>query len=388
MSKLQIDTDFLQRTLQRLVRINSVNPALVEGAPGEREIGDYTAAVLRELGLQVAQHEPAPGRCSVVGTLAGSGGGRSLMLNAHLDTVGVEGMPDPFAGDIRDGRLYGRGSYDMKGALAACLAAAKAIQDAGVTLRGDLLIAAVADEEHASLGTADLIGRYAVDGAVVTEPTHGQTCLAHKGFVWIRVETAGRAAHGSQPSLGVDANLRMGRFLAELAHLERELRARTPHPLVGPPSLHAATVHGGTGLSTYADRCVLEIERRTVPGETAEEAVGEVRKLADRLQQEDAAFECTVEMLLAREPFEIGPDAAVVRALDEAVQRVLARAPRHTGENPWMDSALLAAAGIETVVFGPAGTGAHAAEEWVELQSVVETAQVLAHMALDYCGTE
>ncbi|MGH7506744.1 MAG: M20/M25/M40 family metallo-hydrolase, partial [Longimicrobiales bacterium] len=211
-----IDREYTTAVLRDLVRIDSVNPALVPGAAGEAEIAGYVAEALNALDCEVVVHEHAPGRVSVVGTLPGAGGGRSLMLNAHCDTVGVEDMDDPFSGDIRDGRLYGRGAYDMKGSLAGCLGAVKALREQDVTLAGDLLIAAVADEEHASIGTREIARLYPVDGAVVTEPTSLRICLAHKGFVWLEVETQGRAAHGSRPDLGLDANVRMGRVLARL----------------------------------------------------------------------------------------------------------------------------------------------------------------------------
>ena len=175
---ISIDRDDLVLTLQEMVRINSVNPSLVSGAPGEAEIAAYVASRLHGAGLEVEQYEPRPGRVSTVGRLPGRGSGRSLMLNAHVDTVGVEGMSNPFSAEIRDGRLYGRGAYDMKGAAAACIAAARAIRDAGISPSGDLLVALVADEEHASIGTADLIARYSIDGAIVTEPTQLDICLA------------------------------------------------------------------------------------------------------------------------------------------------------------------------------------------------------------------
>lgn len=382
---IAIDRDELLRTLQDLVRINSVNPSLDPAGAGEAEIADYVARAMRAAGLDVATYEPERGRVSVVGTLGGSGGGHRLMLNAHLDTVGIEGMRDPLGAEVRGGRLYGRGAYDMKGSLAASLAAARALAETGPALRGDVVVAAVADEEYASLGTADLIDRCPVDGAIVTEPSGLKLCLAHKGFIWLEVDTVGRAAHGSQYDQGIDANLRMGRFLAELDGLERDLRARPPHPLVGPPSLHAATLTGGTGLSTYAHRCRLQIERRTVPGETERQAVGEIQSVADRLHQTDPTFQATVRSLLVREPFEVAPEARVVRVLEAAATEVLGRRPASVGEHPWMDSALLAAAGVETVVFGPAGAGAHSTEEWVDLDSVVQLAEVLAVAARDYC---
>ena len=381
-----INLDEVTELLADLVRIDSVNPSLVVDGAGEAKIAAYVARVLTEAGLEVAVHEPEAGRPSVVGILRGTGGGRSLMLNAHADTVAVDGMASPFGAEVRDGRLYGRGAYDMKGSLAACIAAVDALSRSGERLAGDVLVAAVADEEYASLGTADLIGRYQVDGAIVTEPTDLQICRAHKGFIWLAVETLGRAAHGSQYQIGIDANLRMGRFLGRLEGLQRELEGREPHSLVGLPSLHAATLVGGSGLSTYAARCRLEIERRTVPGETEDGAVAEVGELLADLRGADVSFESTLDTLMVRDPFEVAADTRIVLNLEGACEEVLGAVPAHTGENPWMDSALLANAGVETVVFGPRGAGAHADVEWVDLDSVVELAAILAATAQRYCA--
>ena len=383
---LQIDRNYARQTLVRLIQINSINPSLAAGAPGEREIAAYIAESLRGAGLAVEMYEPEPGRMSVLGRLAGAGGGRSLMLNAHCDTVDVPGMAEPFSGAIREGKVYGRGSFDMKGSLAACMAAAKALADAGVRLRGDVLVAAVADEEYGSLGTRDLIRRGHVDGAIVTEPTALEICLAHKGYLWIQMDVAGCAAHGSRFELGIDANMKMGRFLAELGGLERELRARPAHPLVGPPSLHAAMLSGGTGLSTYAASSTVQVERRTVPGETEAQAVAELQAIVDRIARTDPDFHATVRCFFARDPFETAPTSAVVQAVDRAAAKVRGRPPRHIGDTPWMDAALLQAAGTETVVCGVTGTGAHADCEWVELESVFQLAEILAEAAIDYCG--
>jgi acetylornithine deacetylase len=366
---------WVRETLQRLVRIDSVNPMLVPGGAGEAEIAGYVAESLASMGLDVETFEPEPGRVSVVGTLKGTGGGRRLMLNAHMDTVGVAGMAEPFSGELRDGRVYGRGAFDMKGSLAACMAAVKGLVGSG--LRGDVVIAAVADEEYGSLGTRDLLTRIPkVDGAIVTEPTGLDVCLAHKGYLWIEVVVTGRAAHGSRFELGIDANLKMGAFLVGLAELERELRRRTPHPLVGPPSLHAALLEGGSGLSTYAATSKVQIERRTVPGETEAQAVAEIQAIVDRL-----GLPASVRCFFSRDAFEVRPEAAIVRCLD----RALGGNARHIGDTPWMDAALLSAAGVETVVCGPAGAGAHADEEWVDLGSVVRLAEVLGKTAREYC---
>jgi acetylornithine deacetylase len=382
---VRIDHSYTLDTLARLVQINSVNPTLAPGAPGEREIATFIAGSLRSCGLEAAIHEPEPGRTSVVGRRAGTGGGRSLMLNAHCDTVDVRGMAEPFSGAIRDGKLYGRGAYDMKGSLAACMSAAKALKDAGIALRGDVVVAAVADEEYGSLGTRDLIGRVKVDGAIVTEPTALDVCLAHKGYLWIEVVVEGRAAHGSKFELGIDANMKMGLFLARLNQLEIDLRTRSPHRLVGPPSLHAALLNGGTGLSTYAPSCTLHIERRTVPGETEAQATAEIQAIVDELSDSDMDFRATVRTYFVRDPFEVCESAAIVRAADRAVEKVRGQAPAHIGDTPWMDAALLQAAGIETVVIGASGAGAHADEEWVNVESVLKLAEILAEAALDYC---
>jgi acetylornithine deacetylase len=396
---VKIDRDYLFSTLADLIRINSINPTLAATGPGETEIADYVATALSSLGLDVHKLESQPARVSVIGILRGtlstspareSGDAKNLMLNAHYDTVGIEGMPEPFSAAIRDGKMFGRGSYDMKGSLAAQMAAVKAIVDSGDRPRGDVIIAAVADEEYGSIGTFDVIRHFKdntqINAAIVTEPTAARICLAHKGYLWIEIETIGRAAHGSKFESGIDANMMMGRFLSELDQLERNLRARPPHPLLGPPSLHAAMIHGGEGLSTYAASCKLQIERRTIPGETELQVVRELQEIVDRLSAGDPIFHATIRSYFVRDPFEIPRDARVVRAVERASTRVLARAPEYIGDTPWMDAALLQAAGIETVVIGPAGGGAHAAVEWVELESVAQIAAILAETAMDFCA--
>jgi acetylornithine deacetylase len=380
-----IDPEYARETLVRLVRIDSVNPTLVPGAAGERAVCEFIAGSLRCFGIEVEIREPAPGRTSVLARLRGAGGGRSLMLNGHIDTVGVTGMDDPFSGAIRDGKVFGRGAFDMKGGIATAMAALKALA-AGPRLRGDVLLAAVADEEYGSLGTADILTAVKTDAAIIPEPTALDVCLAHKGYLWIEVETTGRAAHGSRFELGIDANMKMGKFLAALDRLERDLRARPPHPLVGPPSLHAALLSGGTGLSTYAASSKVQIERRTIPGETEAQAVAEIEAIVHDVAAADPDFHATVRPFFAREPFEVSPEARIVQAVERAATKIRNGAPARIGDTPWMDAALCQAAGIETVIIGPTGAGAHAATEWVELASVCQLAEILLAAAMDYCG--
>ena len=383
---MNIDREYTIRTLADMIRIDSTNPSLTPGSAGEADMAAYVSDALKKLNLEVHTHEHEPGRFSVVGIRRSQGSGRSIMLNAHMDTVGVEGMADPFTAEIRDGRIYGRGAQDMKGSLVACMGAVKALHDAGTPVAGDVLIAAVADEEYASMGTADIAKRYPVAAAIVTEPTDLDLCLAHKGFVWLEVETQGRAAHGSRFEEGVDANMHMGRVLAALAALGQDLRTRGGHPLTGPPSLHLSTIQGGTEWSVYSDQCILRIERRTAPGETVPQAVAEIQTILDRLKAEDPTFIATLKIIFSREPFEVSPSCDLVHALEASSTQVLGRKPKHVGSAGWMDSALLSVEDVETVIIGPTGDGLHTHEEWVDLDSVVTLADILARTVVAYCG--
>jgi acetylornithine deacetylase len=382
---ITLDQEYITKTLADLVQINSVNPSLAPDGGGEAEIGAYVADVLKSLGLTVTTYDLGPKRANVVGLLPGSGGGRSLLLNAHTDTVGVDGMDNPFSGQIRDGRLYGRGAQDMKGSLAAMIGATKALVDSGQQLAGDLLVTAVADEEYESIGMEHLVKTVTADGAIVTEPTEMTLCRAHRGFIWYEVETIGRAAHGSRYTEGIDANMRMGRFLCRLDRLEKELRQREPHPLAGPPSLHAAILRGGTEVSVYAASSHLTLERRTIPGETQDQTTAELQAIVDQLAAEDKTFKATVKAAFRREPFEIVASAPIVQATERAMAAQLVAEPVHTGQTFWTDAAILTAAGVDTVLLGPVGQGLHSAEEWVDLASVHDLAAILAQTAVNFC---
>jgi len=361
-----------------LVAIDSVNPDLVPGGAGEGEVASYVAEWMRDAGLEVEIDEAAPGRPSVVGVARGTGGGRTLMLNGHLDTVGVEGMERPFDPVVRDGRLYARGGYDMKAGVAACMLAAERL--ASDDLAGDVIVAAVADEEYASIGTRSVLSRFGADAAIVTEPTALRVCVAHKGFVWAELETTGRAAHGSRPAEGVDAITRMAPALARLAELQAELDARAGHELVGPGSVHASLIEGGQELSSYPARCVLSLERRTEPREAPDVVERECEALVEGIEGAE------VRIGLVRPPFGVDPGADVVQSVARAAESVTGRPAELYGETYWMDAALIQAAGIPTVVFGPGGEGAHSVDEWVDLASVEACAEGLVAAAHEFCA--
>jgi acetylornithine deacetylase len=383
------DAAAVERLVADLVAIDSVNPDLVTGGAGEERIAAFVAEWLRDAGLEVVIEAPAgadPPRPSVVAFARGRGGGRSLMLNAHMDTVGVEGMTDPHDPRVADGRLYGRGAFDMKGGLAACMLAGA--QAAGAGLAGNVVVAAVSDEEYASVGSRSVAERFAaaVDAAIVTEPTALHACVAHKGFAWADIEARGRAAHGSRPDLGADAIVHMGAVLAEVGALDRRLAGADRHPLLGRGSVHASIIGGGQELSSYPERCLLQIERRTLPGETATALEAEVGDLLARAREREPALDATGRVTLVREPFEVAADVDIVALVRRVGAEVAGREIEVVGHTAWMDAAILAAAGIPTVVFGPGGEGAHAVEEWVDLSEVEQCARVLAGVAAEWCG--
>ena len=374
----------LTQLLAELVQIHSTNPDLVADGAGEHEIARYIAAWADRHDLEAHLVEPIAGRPSVVVVARGTGGGASLLLNGHIDTVGVSGMADPFSTRIEGGRLYGRGAYDMKGGVAASLWAATQAKER--SLRGDVIVTCVADEEVASLGTQAVLETWRADAAIVTEPTALDLCVAHKGFVWWEVEVQGRAAHGSRPDLGIDAIAKAGPILSDIQALDHRLRAGAGHPLLGSGSVHVSLIRGGQEMSSYPESCAIGIERRTIPGESVAQVEAELRAILDAAGQRDPAFRATSRTTLVRDPFEAPPDAEIVALVRRHAANVTGEERRLYGDTPWMDAAFLSAANIPTVVFGPSGAGAHAIEEWADLESVQRCADVLLAVATDFCA--
>jgi acetylornithine deacetylase len=373
---------------RELVRVDSRNPTLVSGAPGEARAARVLADVLSAWGFRVAVQEAAPGRPNVIARIgSASAGGRSLMFNGHIDVVGVEGMTHaPWEASVRDGRLYGRGSSDMKAGVAAmCAAAARAVSASGSSLDGEIIITAVVDEEYSSLGTRALVADgVRADAAVVTEPTILAIMPAHKGFVWVDVVVHGRAAHGSKWDVGVDAIRHAGLLLAALDALDVELLASREHSLLGRPSLHASTIDGGIGLSTYPDRCHFTIERRTIPGESTAAVMAEIEEAFARVRARRPDLDASVSLIFEQPPSDVPVDAPIVRALDGAL-RACGEEVKVTGMSAWTDAAILNEAGIPAICFGPGDIGlAHAAEEYVLIDEIERATLVLAALAMEW----
>jgi acetylornithine deacetylase len=363
-----------------LVALDTVNPELEPGGGGERSAVTLLAARLAAAGFECEEICPPgqPDRPSLLATHgAGSGSRKPLLLNGHLDTVGVSGMADPLAarvvGDRRTGRLFGRGACDMKGGVAGIVVAAEAIAIARPEV--PIALALVADEEHGSVGTDLVIARLREQdrlplAALVAEPTWLDLTTAHRGFAVVEVELRGRLAHSSRPADGVNAVAHLGRLLRAVEDYDTELTSRAPHPVVGHGSLMATVARGGTAPFSLAANASAVIERRTVPGELAADTVAEVELLLDRLRGADATVDATVRLDLAREAWELDGSAAS-RSLTELLAAGLVEAgspaPARVGAPYWMESALWQGAGVPTVVCGPAGGGLHAEEEWLDL---------------------
>lgn len=365
-----------------LISIDSVNPAITPRAPGEGTLARWCAGWLGERGFDVTIHEVVEGRPSLIATARGTGGGRSLMLNGHLDTVGVSTyLGEPFVAEVRDGNLYGRGAFDMKGGIAAIMVAAA--RAAGAT-RGDIVVTLVADEEFGSIGTEEVLGRVRPDAAIIAEPSGLELTLAHRGFAWFEVEVTGVAAHGSQPELGVDAIEQAGRILRALDDYRRELEEHPEHPTLGHGTVRVATINGGVDAATVAPSCTLTIERRFLPGETPHSVE---QRLRDVIAVVDSNGSTTVvTTLVARGAFEADPQWPIVQAAASESRRVLGRPATTRGEPFWTDASLVWEAGIPCLIIGVDGGGAHADVEWATTRSIEQLTDILEGTIREFCG--
>jgi acetylornithine deacetylase len=368
-----------------LTRIDSRNPSIAADGPGEAEAARFLAHVLKEWGFKVELQDAAPDRPNVIAR-TGSLNAPALLFAGHLDTVGVDGMTHPpFDADERDGRIYGRGAADMKSGVAAmCAAAAKAADSVDSAAR-QIVVAAVVDEEFDSIGMRALTeAGLEAHAGILTEPTRLAICPAHRGFAWVELTFRGRAVHGSRYDIGIDAIRHAGLFLAELDELDSTELPRKTHELLGRGSVHASLIDGGSGLSTYPDECVLTIERRTLPGQSASDVEDEARALCDRVRSRTPNLDVSIRLITAQSPSDVSRDAPIVRSLASALETEGA-AVNIEGMSAWTDAAILNDAGIPSVCFGPGDIRlAHAPEEFVPTSEIDTATAVLTRVAREW----
>ena len=383
-----ISSDDVIALTKTLVQIDSSNPDFGSTpGPGETAIAKYIASWLKYRGIEHHWIEHTPGRPSVVGIVRGTGGGKSLMFNGHMDTVtnlGYDG--DALSGDIVDGNMYGRGTADMKSGLAASMLALASAKSKN--LRGDVILAAVADEESQSLGTEEVLKEgWRADAAIVAEPTEMALINSHKGFALYEVDIHGVASHGSRPDLGVDAICKAGHFLVELEHLAQKLQNRCVDdvPETGVPSIHAGVIKGGEEVASYPALCTIFVERRIIAGETAETGRLELLEILEKLAANVPDFRFALRSTFSRAPFFIPRDHEFVQLVSKHASRAMSAEPTIRGERYWTDVGLMDEAGIPGLVWGPKGYGLHAKTEWVEVESVRQLAAAFIAIAEDFC---
>ena len=380
---MTVTPDTAAQLICELVVRESVTPWLVPGGAGEGAVVAYLADWLTDLPVEVEITEVAPGRPNLLATLRGTGGGPSLCLNAHTDTVGYAGWPEEALVPRRDGdRLYGLGAADDKGCCAVAVMVLRALALDGPSLRGDLVVACVGDEEGVSLGSEQLARNRRFDYAIVLEADAlPRVVVEHQGFGWLDIVVHGRAAHGSAPGEGVDAILGLAEVLTRLRAWDRDHFATPPVPRNGKTVFHTGTVRGGTDYATYPSEAVVGVEIGTQPGETLAIRVAEIEALIAEVAAEMPGLRGEVVVRLEREPFKAAGHEALLAALDHAAMERLGHRLEPVGLNAWTDAALLQSAGTPTVMFGPLGANFHSPHEWVSLPEVVTTVDLVTAAA-------
>jgi succinyl-diaminopimelate desuccinylase len=381
-----VDRDLVVRITRDLVRIQSVNP------PGnEREAAEYLGNEMRALGLEVELQHLEEDRSQVIGRIRGEGAGH-LVMTGHLDVVppgGQEWQHDPFGAEVEEGRIYGRGSADMKGGVAAIVAAAAALVSGDFRPKADYVVAATAGEEAGLLGAAAMVEKRSLAGSrylVVAEPSGLDVFVGEKGVLWLELKAFGRTAHGSMPWLGVNAVSFLSRLISRL---EEYPFAFVESPLLGKPTISPNVIQGGNKINVVPDFCRVEVDMRTVPGQDHAAIVGEIRKLADEAAHDfDGGLRVEVGIVNNVAPLETDRADPLVDATVQAVRAVRGSSPAVAGVTYATDAAYLGPGfGLPMVICGPGASGmAHQPDEYVEIAQLVQAAEIYVELANKLIG--
>ncbi len=372
--------------LRELVAIDSVNPAVEGSGRGEGELAQHLAGHFQGLGFEVSLQEVLPGRPNLLARLATQHPDRTLLFEGHLDTVTASNMPGGLTPRLEENRLYGRGSCDPKGSIAAFLHALELLEPYRRQLPADLLFLGAIDEEVSFTGSRAFVQRGGrADAAVVFEPTELQPVIAHKGSLRVRIATHGRSAHTARPELGDNAIYQM----VELIQALRErLEARLPerrHPLCGPPTLSVSCISGGVQINVVPPECTIDMDWRTLPEEEPSQVLEQLQAFIAELRQDKPWVKAEVDGILkAYRGLDTPPDAPIVRKALEACRAIVGRA-EPAGAPYGTDASELVVGGTPCVVLGPGDIAqAHTSEEWVDVDQVVAAAEIYAELAMRF----
>ncbi|MGA2461715.1 MAG: M20 family metallopeptidase [Candidatus Bathyarchaeia archaeon] len=377
---------------QQLIRIPSHRNC--EGQ--EKQIAEFIADALETIGAEVSLQRVVNDRFNVIGKISGEADGHSLTLTGHLDTVPAGNMEiEPFAGTIRDGKIYGRGASDMKGALAAMICALRAVKESHVHLKGDLVFVGAIGEETTSEGTTYLVRNGPkTDFAINGEPTNMDLAVAHKGSVLIQITASGKAAHCDTPWLGINAVEKMSKIVQTIAdRVPNELKQKT-HKYTGPPTINIAYISGGEWPYTVVpDECKIVIITGLLPEEKRESIPLLYERIIKELQTHDRELCAKVDIIPIETipegynlSFEIPESSPIVKSLKHCAMRVLGTGPKLVGVPYWCDASILSYAGVQTIIFGPGNIGvAHSSVEYVPVKDLINSSRVYALSALDIC---
>ncbi|MCI1696326.1 M20 family metallopeptidase [Aneurinibacillus aneurinilyticus] len=365
--------------LRELIRIPSVNPTLApEEGHNEVKIAEFVVDWLRKHNVDARIEFVEPGRPNVFAEV-GDGEGPTLCLCAHLDTVGTAGMEiDPFDPKIEGNRVYGRGSCDMKAGVAAIMSTAASLAAAG-SIKGKVILALVCDEEYASIGADHFVLHHRADACILTEPSDLKMVVAHKGFLWGKVTTTGRSAHGSRWDLGDSAISKMGNVIVGLDNLDKNVLRNRREGLVGPESMHVSLISGGIGVSTYAPDCTIHIERRTLPSENTDDVKSEIERVIQNI-----AKDSHIDWYFKRDSFSCAPNESIIQHVTASYKSLLGSVPESVGWGGWTDAAIFQQAGIPTINIGASGFGLHEPVEWIDFETVLINTNILINAATTF----
>ncbi len=374
---------------QMMIRIDSENP------PGkEKELADFMADILRAAGLETIEYDFKPKRPNVVGVYHSRSSVRSLIFNGHLDTVPFGDLgkwaTNPLSGDIKDGRLYGRGSADMKSSIAAFISALRAILRSKVELGGDIVIALTSDEEDSCLGAKDILEKgYHASAAIVGEPSGLQINIAHKGFARFSLTTYGKLAHSSNPDEGVNAIYKMSKAINRLEEIAASYsHSSNSHPFLGKPTLSVGVIRGGAKDNIVPDSCEITIDRRLLPDESPQDVEGELKAELAKIARDDPQFRFKLELYNSQPASETDLSEEIVKTAKKAIKETVNIEPRVEGMPATTEMSHFVKAGIPTIILGCGDIKmAHTINENLPVQQIIDASKIYAMILLKYLGS-